>query len=60
MDPNAIVACITAPLDGLDVVETSGDRFFSLDSGLPPDRRLPFATIVTGDRYDSASELGGH
>lgn len=32
-------------------------RFFSLDFGLPPDRRLPFATIITGDRYDGASDL---
>jgi len=48
-------------MDGFErVVEvrSSGDSFFMYDpSDLPDDRRFPFATIVTGDRYDQASQL---
>src|SRR5438094_4258709 len=37
----------------------AGDSFFLYDPehDLPPQRQLPFVTIVTGDHYDNASEL---
>ena len=59
MDESSIIQYITDAFDGVDVVVASGDAFFFYDPGraLPPDRRLPFATLVTGDRYDSASQL---
>ncbi|WP_433393849.1 DUF6194 family protein [Micromonospora sp. KLBMP9576] len=45
--------------DGVDTLEANGDTFFVYDPGrdLPAERQLPFATIVTGDRYDDASAL---
>jgi hypothetical protein len=71
MDEAAITQYITDTFDGVDVVVASrdagspevawGDTFFSYDPGrdLPPDRRFPFATIVTKDYgdFDSASNL---
>jgi hypothetical protein len=45
--------------DGVGVVEASGAFFFTYDpdGDLPQDRWLPFATIVTDDSSDSASDL---
>src|SRR5262245_42769429 len=59
MDEASIAQYITDTFDGVDVVVASGDAFFFCDPGrtLPPDRRLPFATLVTDDRYDNASQL---
>ena len=59
MDSDAITQEIVAMFDGVDVVEASGDWFFFHDPGrnLPPDRRFPFATLVTGDHYDAFSNL---
>jgi hypothetical protein len=59
MDPEQITQHIIAMLDGVDVVQAAGVRFFCYDPGrdLPPDRRLPFATIVTSDAHDHASDL---
>jgi hypothetical protein len=50
---------IDETFDGITVAENSGDTFFIYDPGgdLPPERQLPFATVVTGDRYDSVSGL---
>jgi hypothetical protein len=44
---------------GAVVLETAGDLFFVHDPGgdLPDERKQPFATIVTGDRYDTVSAL---
>ena len=44
---------------GLRVLENAGDTFFLYDpdGDLPAERQLPFATIVTGDHYDSVSGL---
>jgi hypothetical protein len=41
------------------VMEAYGDTFFLYDpdGDLPPERRLPFATIVTDDNYERVSEL---
>ena len=45
--------------DGLMVADANGDTFFMYDpdGDLPPERQLPFATIVTGDHYDTVSKL---
>lgn len=50
---------ICETFDGVEVLENLGDAFFIYDPEriLPPTRRLPFATIVTGDHYDSVSGL---
>jgi hypothetical protein len=58
-DANAVAREIVEMFDGVDAVEASGDWFFFCDPGrnLEPDRRFPFATIVTADRYDTASDL---
>lgn len=53
MDPVAIGRYITEPFAGVETAETAGDAFFFAG----PDRRMPFATLVTGDRYDTASDL---
>ena len=59
LDEAAIVRHISAELGGVDVVETSGNRFFFYDPGgdLPVDRRFPFATLVVSDEYDQDSNL---
>jgi len=46
-------------LDGVDVQELDGDSFYFYDpgGGRPVDRRLPFSTLVTGDRHDQVSDL---
>jgi hypothetical protein len=58
-DEAAIIQYFAAELDGVDVVEASGNRFFFYDpgGGLPVDRRFPFATLVTSDEYDQDSNL---
>ncbi len=53
MDPDEITHYITGTFDGVEVVVASDDSFFFTDD----DRRLPFATLVTGDTYDRASHL---
>jgi hypothetical protein len=71
LDEAAITRYITETFDGVDVVVASqangapevawGDSFFFYDPDrtIPPDRRMPFATIVTKDYgdFDSASQL---
>ena len=44
---------ITDTFAGVDIVEVDGDRFFFNNFGQDePDHTFPFATIVTGDRYE--------
>ena len=71
MDEASIIQYIIDTFDGVDVVVASrdagspevawGDTFFIYDPGrgLPPNRRFPFATIVTKDYgdFDCASQL---
>ena len=59
MDEAAILQYITETFEGLDILTDSGDTYIYYDPerSLPHDRRFPFATIVTGDRYDTASDL---
>ena len=51
MDETSIIQYITETFGGVDRVEASGDSFFFYDPGgeLPPDHRMPFATLVTND-----------
>ncbi|OKI33392.1 hypothetical protein A6A25_06405 [Saccharothrix sp. CB00851] len=44
---------------GTRVMEAYGDTFFLYDpdGDLPPERQLPFATIVRSDNYDQVSDL---
>src|SRR5438477_601769 len=58
MDQAAITRYITE-LGGIDVLIANDDAYFYYDPErtLPPDRRMPFATIMTSDAYDSASNL---
>jgi hypothetical protein len=53
MDPTAVSRFITTEFSGVEVAEASGDTFFFAG----PDRRMPFATLVTGDHYDTVSNL---
>ncbi|MEV4759370.1 DUF6194 family protein [Micromonospora sp. NPDC049559] len=51
---------ICQTFDGVRVLEAAGDTFLLYDPAgdLPPERQLPFATIITGDHpYDSVSKL---
>jgi hypothetical protein len=59
MGEEAIIQYITKTFAGVDVVTASGDSFFFYepDRSVPPDHRFPFATLVTGDRYDQFSNL---
>lgn len=59
MDPATIEAHIHA-LGGVETMTLGDDRFFihNPDGALPDERKMPFATIVTSDAYDSASDLG--
>jgi hypothetical protein len=53
MDETSIRQYITDTFAGVDVVEASGNWFFFYD----PDHKFPFATLVTNDEYDQASNL---
>ncbi len=57
MDEQAVIAWISA-LPGIEIVEDSGDHYFFADPTQPANNRLPFATLMTGDRYDQFSHLG--
>src|SRR5438874_8740203 len=58
MDESEVIRFLSA-LEGVEVVAASGDHYFFYDPDrvLPHDRRLPFATVVTGDRHDRVSNL---
>ncbi len=56
MDEQAVVAWISA-LAGIEVVEDQGDHYFFAGSTQPANNRLPFATVMTADRYDQYSRL---
>lgn len=59
MNADEMTRHIRDTCQGVNVLEASGDLFFLYDPDrdLPPERQMPFATIVTGDRYDSVSHL---
>jgi hypothetical protein len=58
MDEASIIQYITGTFEGVDTFTTTddiatGDTFFFYD----PDHKFPFATLVTGDNYDTVSNL---
>ena len=59
MDDSQLVGLLLAELDGVIAMESQGDTFLIYDphDDVPYNRRFPFATVVTADRYDSASNL---
>ncbi len=59
MDSNEWTRYICESLNGVRTADNAGDTFFLYDPAgdLPPQRQQPFATLVTGDRYDRVSQL---
>ncbi|ROT34223.1 DUF6194 family protein [Micromonospora sp. HM5-17] len=59
MNADEMTRYIRDTFEGVRVLEAFDDLFFLYDPhhDLPPERQMPFATIVTGDRYDSVSDL---
>jgi hypothetical protein len=59
MNEGSIAQYIVHTFGGVDVVTADDNSFFFYDPGrdIPPDRRFPFATLVTNDLYDTASNL---
>jgi hypothetical protein len=53
MDETSIREYIVRTFAGVNVVEAMGASFFSYDT----EDKFPFATIVTGDEHDQASNL---
>ncbi|MCE6997832.1 DUF6194 family protein [Saccharothrix sp. S26] len=50
---------ISSTFAGVRVMEAYGDTFFLYDpdGDLPPERQMPFATIVNSDNYERVSDL---
>jgi hypothetical protein len=55
----ALVSALQRELPGIVMSEGSGDWFvfYDPDGVTVPEKRFPFLTLVTGDRYDAASQL---
>lgn len=53
MDEAAVCRELTEAFPGVQLLADSGDVYFYAGA----DRRLPFATLVTGDRHDTVSDL---
>ena len=53
MDEDAITQAIIATFEGIHPITADGNTFFFYD----PERKFPFATLVTNDAYDQASNL---
>ena len=59
LSASALLSAIKRELPGTVTTEGSGDLFvfYDPDGVTVPERRFPFITVVTGDRYDAASRL---
>lgn len=59
MKADEVTRYLRETFDGVRVAEGGGDTFllYDPDGDLPPERQIPFATLVTGDHYDSVSDL---
>lgn len=60
MNANDLKRHVTETFDATNILENAGDTFFIYDPArdLPPERQLPYATIVTTDNdYDHVSNL---
>jgi hypothetical protein len=53
MDQESIVKYIAESFEGIEIGTADGNSFFFYD----PEQKFPFATLVTNDMYDSASNL---
>ncbi len=53
MDAASVRQYIAQAFAGVDVVDASGGSFFFYG----PDHKFPFATLITSDEYDQASNL---
>lgn len=55
----AVVRHIVESFDGVHVAENAGDTFcfYGPDGDVDMTRTLPFATVVTGDHYETVSRL---
>lgn len=53
MNETSIIEYITSTFEGVDVVVASDNYFFLYD----PDHKFPFATLMTNDDNDSASNF---
>jgi hypothetical protein len=60
MDADQMRQHLRETFAGVRMDEAGGDTFvtYDPDGDLPADRWHPFATIVTGDHHDTASDLG--
>ena len=58
-DASALLRAITRELPGIITSSGNGDwfLFYDPDGVTRPEARFPFTTLVTGDRYDAASNL---
>lgn len=59
MDEAVIIQYILDTCAGTNHVVNAGDHFFIYDPerNLPPNKQMPFATLVTADNWDNASNL---
>ena len=59
MEKSAISAWVAKNLEGLDTVEAGEDVFwfYDPDGTTDPKRRMPLATLVNSNAYDTASNL---
>lgn len=55
MESSTIILAIRS-LEGVSVLEVNGDAFCFVGDA-PEDQRMPFATLVSSDAHDSASNL---
>jgi len=58
-DATALLMAIKRELPGILTTNGQGDSFvfYDPDGVTVPEKRFPFLTVVTGDRYDAASNL---
>lgn len=56
MDEQDVISWIRA-LPGIEIVEDQGDHYVFADPTQPANNRIPFATVMTADRYDQFSHL---
>src|ERR1700680_5092273 len=54
MDEATLREYIVRTCPGTTVVDASGDSYYFTD----PEQKFPFATLVTSDAHDQASDLG--
>ncbi|MFD7660511.1 DUF6194 family protein [Actinosynnema sp. NPDC059797] len=59
MEAGEVQRYISEAFEGVNALESDGDTYFLFDPDrdLPPERQMPFATLVTGDRHDRVSDL---